>query len=691
MTRKNTYVAKIGFGLLLCVAWYLAAVPVMSFVGSNTYFGVQTALAQTYGGGTYGGGQFGGGSGDTTAPTLSMVTPVPTPSNDTTPSFTFSSNEAGTITYSGGCTSGQSSAVSGNNTITLNTLAAGTYASCQLRVADAAGNQSALLSIPSFTIDTTAPTLSLVTPVVTPTNDTTPSLTFSSSEAGPITYSGGCTASLTTAVSGNNSITLTALTAGTRSACRIRVTDAAGNQSALLAINTFTIDTTAPSLTLVTPVPTPSTDTTPSFTFSSSEAGTITYAGACTSAQTSAVSGNNTITLNTLAVGTYSNCQVRVTDAAGNQSTLLSITAFTIQSGTTPPDTTAPVLVLVTPVSTPATDTTPAFTFSSNEGGTISYAGSCVSSQTSAVTGNNTITLNTLAVGTYSNCQVRVTDAAGNQSIVLAIPAFTIEAASSGGGGGGGGGSSSGGGGSSSGGGSRVVTPSTPATPTTPVSSPATPIVDRTQIVTPQTATGRSSIPSSFRFRRNVSFIQPEFNYAEDVNNLKIFLNEFEGANLTVNGVYDSAANEAMKRFQQKYRREILDVWNLTEATGFVGITTRLKMNFLLQGQTAQCPAFTEFNGGLSGIMNSPEIGRTQDILRELGMYAGPTNNTWDAATNRAMIRFQETFREVMLDPWGITEGTGYKYKTTNIFLNYFAGCKSGPVMLEGVGEFQGI
>jgi len=36
---------------------------------------------------------------DTTAPTIAQVTPVPTPTSNTTPSYTFSSTEAGTITY----------------------------------------------------------------------------------------------------------------------------------------------------------------------------------------------------------------------------------------------------------------------------------------------------------------------------------------------------------------------------------------------------------------------------------------------------------------------------------------------------------------------------------------------------------------------------------------------------------------
>ncbi|SVC79776.1 uncharacterized protein METZ01_LOCUS332630, partial [marine metagenome] len=41
---------------------------------------------------------------DTTAPILSEVTAVTTPTNDTTPNYTFSSTEEGTITYGGSCT-----------------------------------------------------------------------------------------------------------------------------------------------------------------------------------------------------------------------------------------------------------------------------------------------------------------------------------------------------------------------------------------------------------------------------------------------------------------------------------------------------------------------------------------------------------------------------------------------------------
>ena len=72
------------------------------------------------------------------------------------------------------------------------------------------------------------------------------------------------------------------------------------------------------------------------------------------------------------------------------------------------------ILKEVTAVETPTTDTTPNYTFSSTKAGTITYGGSCSSSTTVAVTGNNTITLNALSDGTYSDCTITVTDNAGN-------------------------------------------------------------------------------------------------------------------------------------------------------------------------------------------------------------------------------------------------------------------------------------
>ena len=165
--------------------------------------------------------------------------------------------------------------------------------------------------------------------------------------------------------------------------------------------------TTALVIEEVTAVTTPTIDTTPNYTFSSTKAGTITYGGSCSSSTTIAIAGNNTITLNTLSDGTYSNCTITVTDSAGNVSSSFTITTFTVVI--------PPTLSEVTAVITPTIDTTPNYTFSSSKAGTITYGGPCSSSTTVASIGNNTITFNALANGTYDNCTITVTDNSGNR------------------------------------------------------------------------------------------------------------------------------------------------------------------------------------------------------------------------------------------------------------------------------------
>ena len=90
------------------------------------------------------------------------VTKVTTPTNDNTPNYTFSSTETGTISYGGSCSSSNTIAISGNNTITLDYLSEGTYSDCIIAVSGTTGNLSNILTITSFIVDTTAPTVSSI-------------------------------------------------------------------------------------------------------------------------------------------------------------------------------------------------------------------------------------------------------------------------------------------------------------------------------------------------------------------------------------------------------------------------------------------------------------------------------------------------------------------------------------------------
>ncbi len=105
-------------------------------------------------------------------------------------------------------------------------------------------------------------------------------------------------------------------------------------------------------------------------------------------------------------------------------------------------DHTAPIIAEITPVTSPTNDSTPAYIFSSDEAGTITYGGSCSSATINALNGNNNINFNSLAPGTYSNCTIQVTDVFGNISNIINVTPFIIVDNGSGGGSSGGGGGS---------------------------------------------------------------------------------------------------------------------------------------------------------------------------------------------------------------------------------------------------------
>jgi hypothetical protein len=189
--------------------------------------------------------------------------------------------------------------------------------------------------------------------------------------------------------------------------------DDLGNSSSAGQVS-VEVNTVLPVLTIVSAVSTPTNDTTPSFSFSTTKAGTITYAGSCSSGTTAATAGTNTISFNALAEGEYSNCTITVTDAYGNVSVALSVTTFIV-------DTTAPVLTADAQVSTPTQAQDAVYTFSTTEEGTYSLSG-CSGSVNSTA---HTVTFTGLSNGTYS-CTLTVTDSAGNTSNTLSIGPFVI-------------------------------------------------------------------------------------------------------------------------------------------------------------------------------------------------------------------------------------------------------------------------
>lgn len=185
----------------------------------------------------------------------------------------------------------------------------------------------------------------------------------------------------------------------------------------------------APQLSYVTDgdIPNPTHDSTPEFTFSTSEGGILTMYGDCDTDDGAAVAGENTITLKELTAGVYSNCQITVMSLNGTHKTSakLDIPEFEYVPLTLIPM--KPVLTEVTAVPGSTFDQTPEYTFHSTLTGTIGYDGACSSSDVDAIADNNTIIFDELDYGTYSDCKVRVTTGLGGESDWLDVPTFTVK------------------------------------------------------------------------------------------------------------------------------------------------------------------------------------------------------------------------------------------------------------------------
>jgi hypothetical protein len=263
---------------------------------------------------------------DVTAPSTAISSaPNPLTSN-TSATFDFTSNEAGTFECS--MDGAPYAACSGSGTHTVNGLADGPH-TFGVRAVDLAGNADPTPATASFTVDATAPdTLITAGPATgTTTADSRPTFEFDSTEGGSTFQcnvdSAGfvpCSSPLTTATLGEGARTFA-----------VRATDAAGNTDATPASSSFTVDLTAPD-TAITSGPATGTsteDTTPTFGFSSNDAGAI-FTCSVDGAAFGPCSGPAaTHTTAVLALGAHV-FSVRATDASSNTDATPATSPFTV-------------------------------------------------------------------------------------------------------------------------------------------------------------------------------------------------------------------------------------------------------------------------------------------------------------------------------------------------------------------------
>jgi hypothetical protein len=343
---------------------------------------------------------------DTVAPDTNITGGPTGPTNDNTPSFTFTSTEGGS-TFQCKVDAGAFAACS--TPFTTAALADGAH-SVQVRAIDAAGNIDGVPATRSFTVDATPPDTSITGGPNGATNGSSPSFTFTSTEPGS-TFE--CKTELTNFVTCTSPFIASSLADGAHTVS-VRATDATGNVDAIPATRSFTVDTVAPD-TNITGGPTgPTGNTTPAFTFTSTEGGSTFQ---CKLDAGAFAGCSSPFTTTALADGAHT-VQVRAIDAAGNTDGAPASRAFTVDA--TPPDTT-----ITGGPSGLTTVASPSFTFTSTEPGSTFE---CRRGTTLFAPCTSPFGTGGLADGSYT-VEVRAIDAVGNADGSPDSRAFTIDTA----------------------------------------------------------------------------------------------------------------------------------------------------------------------------------------------------------------------------------------------------------------------
>ena len=327
-------------------------------------------------------------------------------SNDASPTFLFTASEAATFE----CWIDGAAPVRCVSPWQSLPLTDGAHA-FYVRATDLAGNADPAPAVFLFSLDAAPPETAITAGPTGPSRVATPTFTFVSSEAPPIFECSVDTARFSTCAS---PYTLAALADGSHTFAA-RAIDTAGNIDATPATAAFTVDSSAPTLTLVSPPDLSSSNSsTVAVTIASSETATITTSNVFVMG-TSLPAGNASTSL-ILAPG-YNTFTIAASDAAGNVGRV-AFTLFYNAPGIAPPDTT-----IVSGPSGPTNLTTLTFAFVSNDAHAhfecsldgVAF-GACTSPRT----------VGPLAQGSHSFA-ARAIDVAGNVDATPAVASFSVD------------------------------------------------------------------------------------------------------------------------------------------------------------------------------------------------------------------------------------------------------------------------
>ncbi|WP_146175356.1 Ig-like domain repeat protein [Paraconexibacter algicola] len=339
---------------------------------------------------------------DTTPPDTTLTATPAALSSNTTPTFAFTSAAGATFRCRVG-TSGPFETCA--SPLTLPSLDDGAYA-FQVRAVDDVGNADATPASFAFTVDTTAPRTTIDSGPSGRVASTTAAFTFSVTGGPTLTECSLDGAAFGACVS---PVSSTGLAEGTHT-LDVRSRDAAGNVEAPVR-RTWTVDVSAPDTTLTLVPAAVSSDTTPTFGFSASEAG-ATFVCALDGGSYDTCSSPRTTAM--LAEGEHT-FAVAARDDLGNVDPTPATYAFTIDSA---PSTTT----ITSGPEGPTTQTTATFAFAAPDA--ASFECRLVGRDFAPCTDSATFT--DLADGEYT-FQVRALDAAGNVEEPAAARSFTVD------------------------------------------------------------------------------------------------------------------------------------------------------------------------------------------------------------------------------------------------------------------------
>lgn len=165
------------------------------------------------------------------------------------------------------------------------------------------------------------------------------------------------------------------------------------------------------------------------------------------------------------------------------------------------------------------------------------------------------------------------------------------------------------------------------------------------------------------------------------VKKIQTYLNTYEKESLVVDGVYKNEDVAAVKRFQEKYKDQILGPWGFSKATGIVAVTTAAKINSTTCAQAVACPYFTTVTKWGESNIDVPRIKSFLNIV--LGTNLDTESLVYDQKTTNAVKSFQTKYSAFILQPWNLKQATGWWYQTTMRQANKFMGCAVAPLTLS--------